>query len=349
MDKMIEDKVSAYKGCILFTNKTTHEPIYPHQTSDKSWEDVSVYLFGPMPDGKHVVVVLDKTSRFPAAKIVQITAAPTVTRALSDVYASYGQPHSHQTDNGPPFNSAEFKTFSEDNSIDHIKTYPYHPQGNTVENFMRPIGKCMKTAHYNRSDKGQALDEMLSTYRATPHPSTGLPPGEMLFRSGYKRDFPRREPNQQKIEDAIVKDRQDRQLRSNYMNTSKHRRQSHLAPNDLVYVRNMVRNKFDPLFGPELHKVIDVKGNGTTLLRLADDRIVRRHLDDVKYTHRKLRDNVGTRWLENKEGQKNPEVIERQNGQNGENGQVNVQGARPQRERERERDGYHHDIARIAG
>ena len=36
------------------------------------------------------------------------------------------------------------------------------------------------------------------------------------------------------------------------------------------------------MFGPELHKVVDIRGNGATLLRLSDSKIFRRHLDDIK-------------------------------------------------------------------
>jgi len=50
-----------------FTDKKTNASVRPHQVPDKQ---VSVDLFGPMPSSKHVVVVQDLASRFPAAKIV---------------------------------------------------------------------------------------------------------------------------------------------------------------------------------------------------------------------------------------------------------------------------------------
>ena len=46
--------------------------------------------------------------------------------------------------------------------------------------------------------------------------------------------------------------------------------------------RNNRRNKFDPLFGPELYKVVEVKGAGLSILRLWDNRLFDRHKDDVK-------------------------------------------------------------------
>ena len=282
MDDLIQRKIKSCKECQMFTNKTTHEPISPHSTSSKSWEDVSVDLFGPMPNGKHVVAVLDKTSRYPAAKVVDNTSAKMVTTALSGIYADYGQPGTHQTDNGPPFNSEAFTQFSDNNGITHIKTHPYHPQGNPVENFMRPLGKSMKAAHYNKQNKDEALNQMLSNYRATPHPSTGIAPGDMMFRSGYKKDFPRRVVTANEIVEALEADRDLRTRKGDAMNESNHRCATIVVPGDNVLVRNMVRNKFDPLFGPVLHKVIDIKGNGVTLLRSSDDKLVRRHLDDVK-------------------------------------------------------------------
>ena len=235
-----------------------------------------------MPDNQHVLAVVDKSSRFPAAKVISNTSNTAVTNALSEIYADFGEPTSHQTDNGPPFNSDGFAKFSADRGIQHVKTYPYHPQGNPVENFMGPIGKCMKSAQYTKDDKKRVLNEMLSSYRATPHPSTGLAPGNIMFRSGYQKDFPRSKVQEAEIQAALKSDRDNRQEKSNVINASNHRKQSHIVPNQLVYTRNISRRKFDLIFGPELFKVIDVKGNGVSLLRLSDCKIFRRHLDDVK-------------------------------------------------------------------
>ena len=282
----------------MYTNKRTREPSYPHVTSDNAWEDVSVDLFGPMPDRKHVLAVIDKSSRFPAAKIVPNTSATAVTDALSQIYTDYGYPLTHQTDNGPPFNSKKFVTFSSENGVDHIKTHPYHPSGNPVENFMRPLGKSMKAAHNSRENKADTLNQMLSNYRATPHPSTGIAPGSIMFRSGYRKDFPRVKVSDSTIEAALNADREERDRRARETNQSNHRSPSHLQPDQLVFIRNNKRNKFDPIFGPELHKVIHLKGNGAILLRLSDDKIVRRHCDDIKVATSVTTEDTETYWID---------------------------------------------------
>jgi hypothetical protein len=140
----------------------------------------------------------------------------------------------------------------------------------------------MKAAYNNNTDKNQALNEMLSSYRATPHPATGIAPGNMLFRAGYKKDFPRTKADQDEVNAALAADREKKRVHWEEINLSNHRVESNILPNQLVYTRNNVRNKFDPIFGPELYQVVDVKGNGTTLLRLSDCQLFRRHLDDVK-------------------------------------------------------------------
>ena len=147
---------------------------------------------------------------------------------------------------------------------------------------MRSVGKSMKVAHRNRSDKTEALNQMLSSYRATPHPSLGIAPGNMMFRSGYQKDFPRRRVNDDTITAALHADREDRERKAQETNMSNHRTQSEMYPNQLVYIRNNSQGKFDPIFGPEVYKVVDIKGNGATLLRLSDSKIFRRHLDDIK-------------------------------------------------------------------
>ena len=110
---------------------------------------MSIDLFGPMPDKKHVVVIQDLSTRFPAAKIVPSTGGSHFIPAIKDIYVDFGYPDTHRTDNGPPFNSQEFNEFSRSHGIKHWKVFPYHPQANPVETLMKPLGKAMKIANYD--------------------------------------------------------------------------------------------------------------------------------------------------------------------------------------------------------
>ena len=171
LNQKAEDLINSFKECPLFTHKNTKEPLSGHNTPKEAWQDVSIDLIGPMPDQKHVLVVLDKMRRFPAAKVAPSTAAKSVIKALSDIYTSFGQPESHQTDNGPQFDSEAFNKFLDINGIQHKRTLPYHPQGNLAETFMKPLGKTMKSANLNKGDKEEALNGLLAQYRTTPSSS----------------------------------------------------------------------------------------------------------------------------------------------------------------------------------
>ena len=200
---------------MIFANttqqKTTKEPAAAQHTSNTCLEEVSIDLFGPLPDKKHVLVMQDTTSRFPTAAIVPSTAATPVISALDKMYTSYGHPDRHRTDNGPPFNSEEFRRYSDEKGIEHVLTYPHHPQGNPVETFMKPLGKALKAAYYNRDSAQRALDDLLMAYRSTPHPATNMAPGEMLFRHGYHTEFSKRESSDIQVENSLQRDREQHQ------------------------------------------------------------------------------------------------------------------------------------------
>jgi hypothetical protein len=122
-----------------------------------------------MPTKKHVVVVQDLASRFPAAKLVSSTSAKQVLPALGEIYDNYGNPKSQLSDNGPPFNSEEMEKFANKRDIKLKKTPPLHPQSNPVETFMKPLGKTMKIAIQNNTREDTALTQLLHNYRDTPH------------------------------------------------------------------------------------------------------------------------------------------------------------------------------------
>ena len=90
----------------------------PHKVPEKSWSEVAVDLFGPMPTSEHVVVVQDMASRFPVAKIVASTKAEKVIPAMADIYDTYGNPDTQLSDNGPPFNSIAMQQFASRRGIE---------------------------------------------------------------------------------------------------------------------------------------------------------------------------------------------------------------------------------------
>jgi len=107
------------------------------------WSELSADFLGPLPTGEYRLVVHDEYSKFPAVEIIHSTSSKAV---LDKVFALLGNP-ALKTDNGPPFNSEEFKKFSEYLGFKHQKITPMWPQANAeCERLMKSLAKIIRTA-----------------------------------------------------------------------------------------------------------------------------------------------------------------------------------------------------------
>ena len=104
MHHKVDNFLKKCKECAAFLSKKTMEPIKPHKVPNKCWEMIAVDLSGPIPLSKHVVVVKDLSSRFPAAKMVTSTSPANILPALGNIYDAYGNPGTQISGNEPPFN-----------------------------------------------------------------------------------------------------------------------------------------------------------------------------------------------------------------------------------------------------
>ena len=280
LNERIQNYVSRCKKCQMFNPVNRKHQLHPHQLKGvNAWEKISIDLFGPLPNKDYVLVAQDQTSCFPAAKVLKKTDAKHVTNSLDEFYTSYGNPMVHRTDNGPPFNSHEFTDFSNKRGIQHELAYPYHPQANYAETFMKPLGKCLKIANLEGKDHETAVNQLLASYRATPHSATNMAPGDIMFRHGYGGSFPKTTiPSDKDVERAIWHDQEQREIRD--LDKNRNRRRPSIQVDDTVMARNNVRRKFEPVFGPEEYTVTTVSKGGVTM-RNAEGKERRRHLDDV--------------------------------------------------------------------
>ena len=188
--------------------------------------------------------------------------------ALGATYNNFGNPLEHKADNSPPFNSQEFKDFSTARGISVKHSYPYHPQGNDAECFMKPLGKAVKVALDTNKPVQEAVDDLLIDYRSTPHPATGLAPGDMLFRGGYHSRFPKRPPvTEQHIKEAKKRDKERKTEANAKQNASRWRQYpSIIQGNEVLAMRFTGKTKFKSFYEKTPYIVTDVKGTQYTLL-----------------------------------------------------------------------------------
>ena len=282
MNTLIEQWVQSC-DCQLYNKDRLKNPITPAPTPVQPWDDVSADLFGPMPNDEHVLLVRDNLSRFPAAEIVRSTAAKDVIPAMDKIYTDFGTPVTHKTDNGPPFNSSAFENYSKENNITHKRIPPLHPQSNEAECTMKPLGKAMKMAHHNKLNKKQELNKFLKQYRATPHPSTTVAPGDVIFRAGYNTGHTKSSPPADIIEKVKEADATAKNKNEDYVNNKKFTRRRTIVQGQLVLLLNdSKRRKFDPYYEREPYIVVNMNGELLQLQRRSDGRALQRHVSHIK-------------------------------------------------------------------
>ena len=94
-------------------------------------------------------------------------------------------------DNGPPFNSHQFKTYASITGFRHRRITPLWPQAKAeTERFMRTVKKSIKAALNKGRSWKQELFKFLLDYWTTPHCTTGAPPATILFGRTIKNHLP---------------------------------------------------------------------------------------------------------------------------------------------------------------
>ena len=101
---------------------------------------------------------------------------------------------------------------------------------NNVETVMKPLGKAMKIGMNNLASETDTLQSFLQsfllTYRDTPHP-----PGNMIFRDGYRSDFPQRSLSADRIIQPQRLDASLKEKRKAVYNSSTHTKAAALGQN----------------------------------------------------------------------------------------------------------------------
>ena len=128
MNQRIEDIVGKCFSCQISMNVRHTEPAKMTELPKRPWETVEIDFCGPFPNHEYAMVVTDQYSRYPEVEFVRSTSLQPTRRKLKKIFATYRVPKKAQTDNGPPFNSKEFKEFAAEAGFQHKTISPRHPK-----------------------------------------------------------------------------------------------------------------------------------------------------------------------------------------------------------------------------
>ncbi len=179
MDADIETMARSCSECQVVANEPRQAPLHPWEFPTGPWQRLHVDFAGPFLNRMWLIAV-DAYSKWPVVKPMGQTTATATIEALRLTFAAHGLPMQIVSDNGPQFTSGEYGDFCKGNGIQRILVSPYHPRSNGeaerfVQTFKKGMVKCTNQQGWKKS-----LAQFLLRYRATPHPTTGVSPSELL-------------------------------------------------------------------------------------------------------------------------------------------------------------------------
>ena len=130
---------------------------------------------------------MDYFSGFWEVELLESTKANYIVLKLKIQFARYGIPDVCHSDNGPQFQSAEYKRFSKEWQFDLTTSSPTYPRSNgKVENVVQTVKRIMKKATKAWSDVYLAIID----YRNTPTQGLDTSPAQGLMSSRTKTLLP---------------------------------------------------------------------------------------------------------------------------------------------------------------
>ena len=99
-----------------------------------------------MKPNESLLVIMDDIFRYPVVEPVKSTSINHVLPVLDRMLSMFGVPEIVKSDNGPAFQSADFKKFALHFGFSHRKIKPYRPRENGgCERFVRTLSKTIKS------------------------------------------------------------------------------------------------------------------------------------------------------------------------------------------------------------
>ena len=144
MNQDITDYIEHCDTCNMYAYHPQREPLIVHDVPEHPWQKVGRDIFAL--DEKDFLGTVDYYfGYFEVDHLERKTARSIVTR-LKRHFSNHGIPNLFLSDNGPPFDSQEFRDFAAAYEFEVLTSSPNYPQSNGhVENTVKTAKQLMKS------------------------------------------------------------------------------------------------------------------------------------------------------------------------------------------------------------
>ena len=148
MNKKVREMIEGCSSCQSVGISNPVETMMITPTEGIPWYHKGLDFLGPIPNShQYLLVVIYRYTKFPEVEIVHSTSIQAIIPQLDRLFATHVIPVKLTSDNGPPFNGAEFKRYMKALNIEGETSTPLWLQGNSnFENFNKTLVKVLQTA-----------------------------------------------------------------------------------------------------------------------------------------------------------------------------------------------------------
>ena len=186
--KELEELVLNCQLCLKHSTakrKPKPTPSFGQEIPVVPWTKLASDIFHFQNDS--YLLIVDFTSRFPIVWKLKSMTAKHVASHFSQVFGEYRWPDTLLTENGPCYESYEFKQLMADMSVNHITSSPHHPQSNGLaEKYVQIVKNLFTKAH----EEGTDYQKGLMIYRNTSLDDSLLSPMQILQGRAARSDLP---------------------------------------------------------------------------------------------------------------------------------------------------------------
>ena len=177
MSAAVKNYVSQCEICPAHETSQQKEKLCPHEIPDRPWSKVAVDLFEL--NNRHYLVTVDYYSNYwEVDRMESSTTSKAVILKLKQQFARHGIPNTVFSDNGPQFDSDEFRRFAREWEFSHVTSSPGYAQSNgMVESAVKTVKRLIKKANEDNTDPWLAILD----HRNTPTEGMNSSPAQRLL------------------------------------------------------------------------------------------------------------------------------------------------------------------------